>query len=44
LIAPLRRVHGIVWTVLALLLPMLLAASLAVRTDPTPINRDLHLP
>ena len=42
--APLRRTHRIVWTLLALLLPLLLAASLTVRTDSTPINRDLHLP
>jgi hypothetical protein len=33
-----------VWTLLALLLPLLLAASLAVRIDSTPINRDFHLP
>lgn len=44
MIAPLRRAHRIVWTLLALLLPLLLAASLTVRTNPTPINRNLHLP
>ena len=44
MIAPLRRTHRIVWTLLALLLPLLLAASLAVRTDPTPLNRNLQLP
>lgn len=44
MIAPLRRTHRIVWMLLALLLPLLLAASLAVGTDPTPVNRDLHLP
>ncbi len=42
--APLRRAHRIVWTLLALLLPLLFAASLSVRTDPTPINRGLQLP
>jgi len=44
MIAPLRRAHRIVWTLLALMLPLLLAAGLAVRTHPTPINRGLHLP
>jgi hypothetical protein len=29
---------------LALLLPLLLAASLAVRTNPTPVNPCFHLP
>lgn len=42
--APLRRAHRFVWTLLALLLPLLLAASLAVRINPTPINPGLHLP
>ena len=44
MIAPLRRAHQIVWTLLALLLPLLLAVSLAVRTNSTPINRGLHIP
>jgi hypothetical protein len=44
MIAPLRRAHRIVWTLLALLLPLLFAASLTVRTHSTPINRGLHLP
>lgn len=44
MIAPLRRAHRIVWTLLAALLPLLLVASLAVRTNSTPINRGLHLP
>jgi len=44
MIAPLRRTHRIVWAVFALLLPLLLVASLAVRTDSTPINRHLRLP
>ena len=44
MIAPLRRAHRIAWALLALLLPLLLAASLSVRTNSTPINRGLHLP
>jgi len=44
MIAPLRRAHRIVWALLVLLLPVLLAASLVVRTDSTPVNRDFHLP
>jgi len=44
MIAPLRRAHRLVWMLLALLLPALLAASLAMRTDSTPINPGLHLP
>ena len=44
MIAPLRRAHRIVWLVLALALPFLLAASLAVRTEPTPVNPDFRLP
>lgn len=44
MIAPLRRTHLIVWSLLALLLPVLLFASLTVRTNSTPINRGLHLP
>lgn len=44
MIAPLRRAHRVVWTLLALLLPVLLAASLVVRTDSTPVNREFQLP
>ena len=38
MIRPLRRAHGVIWCALALLLPALLAAALAVRRDPTPPN------
>jgi hypothetical protein len=44
MIAPLRRAHRIMWIALALALPFLLAASLIVRTDPTPVNSSFHLP
>jgi hypothetical protein len=44
MIAPLRRAHRIVWLLLPPFLLALFAASLAVRTDPTPINPGLHLP
>lgn len=44
MIAPLRRAHRIVWTILALTLPVLLAAALIARRDTTPINRELRLP
>jgi hypothetical protein len=39
---PLRRVHRAAWTVLAILLPALFAAALWVRSDPQPLNGDLH--
>ena len=44
MIAPLRRAHRMVWAVLALALPLLLAAGLMVRRDTTTVNRELRLP
>lgn len=44
MIAPLRHTHHIVWTILALVLPVLLATALLARRDTTPINRELRLP
>ena len=42
MIRPLRRVHLRIWIVLAVLLPVLLAASLIVRQTTTPVNPDLR--
>lgn len=44
MIAPLRRAHRLVWAVLALALPLLLAAGLIARRDTTTVNRELRLP
>lgn len=38
---PLRRAHLIVWCAIAVLVPLLVAASLAVRTSTTPLNSNL---
>jgi hypothetical protein len=39
---PLRRAHHLSWLVLAVLLPSLFAASLIVRRDTTPRNREVN--
>jgi len=39
---PLRRAHLTIWILLAVLLPILFAAAMAVRRATTPPNPDLH--
>jgi len=38
---PLRRAHRWTWLVLAVLLPALYVAALAVRRSPTPVNPNV---
>ena len=42
MIAPLRRAHAWIWSILALLLPLLLFSGLTARKDRTPINPHLN--
>jgi hypothetical protein len=41
-IRPLRRSHSFIWFFLALLLPAILLAALAVRRTTTPVNSNLR--
>jgi hypothetical protein len=39
---PLRRAHRFVWIALAIILPILFIAALAVRRPSNPPNQNLH--
>ena len=42
MIRPLRRAHHRIWLALAILLPLILAASLLARREATPRNPQLN--